>query len=190
VARPRSDDRRFALLEAATKVFAEHGLAAPTALIAKTAAVSNGSFFTYFATKDELIDALYRELRLDLATAVTSDFPRKANIRARLEHVFRRYVRWGGQNPLARKALRQIAMSPAITPEVRAEGRDLFADIERLHADAVAQRTLQVPPIVVGQTLKALAEMTIELCAQHPERADELEAVGFRMLWAALSSKP
>src|SRR5262245_43312026 len=98
MARPLSDERRAALLAAATKVFAEQGLSAPTSLISKTAHVSEGSFFTYFKTKDELINALYQELRLELAAAVMTDFPRRAGIKERLEHVFRRYVSWGAQN--------------------------------------------------------------------------------------------
>jgi AcrR family transcriptional regulator len=76
MARPLSDDRRASLLEAAMQVIAEHGLSAPTSLISRTANVSEGSFFTYFKTKDELINALYREIRLDLAAAVMRDFPR------------------------------------------------------------------------------------------------------------------
>ena len=47
----KSEDRRAALLDAAAKVFAERGLAAPTALVSKTAGVSEGSFFTSFKTK-------------------------------------------------------------------------------------------------------------------------------------------
>jgi AcrR family transcriptional regulator len=47
MARPRSEDRRASLLDAATKEFAEHGLSAPTSLISKIAGVSEGSFFTY-----------------------------------------------------------------------------------------------------------------------------------------------
>ena len=56
-------------------MFAKYGISARTALITKTAKVSEGSLFTYFKTKDELINALYRELRPDLASAIMSDFP-------------------------------------------------------------------------------------------------------------------
>src|SRR5262245_30221605 len=146
VARPRSDDRRASLLDAATRVFAEHGLAAPTSLISKTARVSEGSFFTYFKTKDELINALYRELRLDLASAVMSGFPRRAAARERLAHVWKGYVSWGVANPVARRALKHVSMSKAITTAVRAEGSTLFAEVERLQQDAVEQRRLQLPP--------------------------------------------
>jgi AcrR family transcriptional regulator len=189
--RPLSDDRRAALLAAATKVFAEHGISAPTALISKTAEVSEGSFFTYFKTKDELVNALYREIRLDLAAAVMNGFPRKATVQARLEHVFTRYVSWGAENPVARRALKHVSMSNVITDAVRAEGGVLFAEVERLQLDALEQRKLDhLPPAMASQALKALAEMTMDLIERQPKQAAKLKAAGFQMLWGALTSKP
>jgi len=191
MARPRSDDRRASLLAAATKVFAEHGLSAPTSLISKTAKVSEGSFFTYFKTKDELINALYREIRLDLAAAVMNGFPRKANVHDRLEHIWTRYVSWGVENPVARRALKHISMSNVITEAVRSEGGVLFAEVERLQLDAVEQRKLQhLPPLMASQALKALAEMTMDLIARQPDQAEAFTSAGFQMLWGALTSKP
>ncbi len=49
VARPRSEDKRMAILEAATEAIAEAGLGASTALIARKAGVAEGTIFRYFA---------------------------------------------------------------------------------------------------------------------------------------------
>jgi len=190
MARPLSEHRRAALLDAATKVFAEHGLSAPTSLISKTAGVAEGSLFTYFKTKDELINALYREIRLDFAAAVMNGFPRKASVRDRLKHVWTRYVAWNVENPVARKALRHASMSRAITADVRAEGSVLFAEVDRLQADAVEQRRLKLPPVMASQALKALADMTTDLIERQPEHSRQFTASGFQMLWGALTSKP
>ncbi|WP_224372217.1 TetR/AcrR family transcriptional regulator [Hyalangium versicolor] len=190
MARPKSDDRRAALLNAATKVFAERGLAAPTALISSEAKVSEGSFFTYFKTKDELINALYRDIRLQVADAVMPGFPRRAGIRERLEHIWSRYVMWGVENPLTRQALRLVSMSHVITPETRAEGAVIFAEVDRIELDAREQKRLQLPQHMAAHALKALAEMTMDLISQRPQEADQLRALGFQMLWGALSSKP
>jgi len=54
--RPRSDEKRIAILEAATRIIAAQGLSAPTAGIAKEAGVPNGSFFSYFETKTESLE--------------------------------------------------------------------------------------------------------------------------------------
>ena len=96
MARPKSEDKRNAILEAATRLFAERGLsAAPTSEISNWAGVAEGTLFTYFRTKDDLINALYRDIKLELADAMMSDFPRKKNVRTRLQHVWDRYVKWG-----------------------------------------------------------------------------------------------
>lgn len=94
MARPKSEDRRNAILEAATRLFAERGLAAaPTSEISKLAGVAEGTLFTYFEKKDDLINALYREIKPELADAMMSDFPRKKTVRTRLQHVWSRFVK-------------------------------------------------------------------------------------------------
>jgi AcrR family transcriptional regulator len=178
------------LLDAATKVFAEHGLAAPTSLISKTAEVSEGSFFTYFETKDELIKALYQEIRLDLAAAIMNDFPRKGSVRERFEHVWLRYVSWGAAHPVARRALKLVSMANVVTPAVRSDGA-LFAEVDRLHKDAIEQgKMAKLPPVMASQALKALAEMTMDLIEREPDQAELFKASGFQMLWGALAKKP
>ncbi|HYS81455.1 MAG TPA: helix-turn-helix domain-containing protein, partial [Anaeromyxobacteraceae bacterium] len=63
MARPKSEDKRNALLAAATQVIAELGVSAPTARIAQVAGVAEGTLFTYFRTKDELLNELYLALK-------------------------------------------------------------------------------------------------------------------------------
>src|ERR1700726_5263452 len=123
MARPRSEDKRNAILDAATRLFAERGLtAAPTSEISKLAGVAEGTLFTYFKTKDDLINALYREIKLELGDAMMSDFPRKKNIRTKLRHVWDRYVKWGIANPKQRKVLAQLQVSQSITKVTRDAG--------------------------------------------------------------------
>ena len=75
MARPLSEDKRTAILEAATEVVATLGLSAPTAKIAKGAGVAEGTLFTYFANKDELLNRLYLELKMDLRDAMMTGLP-------------------------------------------------------------------------------------------------------------------
>src|ERR1700689_4325064 len=115
MARPKSEDKRNAILDAATRLFAERGLtAAPTSEISKQAGVAEGTLFTYFRTKDDLINSLYREIKLELADAMMSDFPRKKNVGTRMRHVWDRYVNWGIANPKQRKVLGQLTVSEVV----------------------------------------------------------------------------
>ncbi len=67
MARPLSDEKRSALLAAAIDLFSENGIdSTPTAAISKAAGVAEGSLFTYFRSKDGLVNALYLELKASL----------------------------------------------------------------------------------------------------------------------------
>jgi AcrR family transcriptional regulator len=112
VARPKSEDKRNAILSGATRVFADRGLsAAPTSEISRRAGIAEGTLFTYFKTKDELINALYRETKRELADAMMSGFSGKKSIRAKLEHIWNGYINWGRANPEQRKVLAQVEVN-------------------------------------------------------------------------------
>jgi AcrR family transcriptional regulator len=187
----KKEHRRAALLEAAAHVFAEQGLTAPVSLISSSAGFSEGAFFAFFKSKDELINVLYRELRIELVAAVLADFPRDASVRQRLQHVFDRFVAWGIEHPASRKSLRLVSLADVITPRVRAEVEPLFVEIRRIHRDAIRSGEMpELPPLVAAQTLKSLAEMIMDLIEAHREDPATLKAVGFRLLWGALTAKP
>lgn len=122
MARLKSGDKRDRILAAAALTFAERGLAAPTAAISKAAEISEGSLFTYFATKDELLNALYREIKLNLAEAMMSEFSRHTDVRSKLEHIWNSFVNWGMENPAQRRVLAQLQVSDKLTRETRAVG--------------------------------------------------------------------
>ena len=80
MARVRSPEKRSAILQAAVREIAENGLAAPTAQIAKRAGVAAGTLFTYFASKEALLNQLYLELKGEVYTRINTDFPHKGSL--------------------------------------------------------------------------------------------------------------
>ena len=190
MARPRSEDKRNAILDAATRLFAERGLtAAPTSQISKLAGVAEGTLFTYFKTKDDLINALYREVKLELADAMMSDFPRKKNIRTKLRHVWDRYVNWGIANPRQRKVLAQLTVSEVLTKESRDAGSAPFVEFQAMIRDAIEQRVFRndVPVELISKSLAALVEATIDLTESNRARAKQYQDSGFQMFWAGIT---
>src|SRR5260221_3032870 len=144
MASPKSEDKRNASLHAATRLFAERGLtAAPTSQISNQAGVAEGTLFTYFETKDDLINSLYREIKLELADAMMSDFPRKKNVRTKLRHVWDRYVNWGIANPKQRKVLAQLHVSEGVTKESRDAGSAPFVEFQAMIRDAIEQHVFR-----------------------------------------------
>ena len=190
MARPKSEDKRNAILEAATHLFAERGLtAAPTSEISKQAGVAEGTLFTYFKTKDDLINALYREIKLELADAMMSDFPRKKNVRTRLRHVWDRYVNWGIANPKQRKVLAQLQVSEVLIKESKDAGGAPFVEFQIMIRDAIEQRVFRndLPAELISKSLATLVEATIDLTVSKPSKANKYRDSGFQMFWAGIT---
>src|SRR5712672_2973934 len=144
MAKLKSEDRRNAILSAATRVFAERGLGAPTVAITIAASVAEGSLFTYFKTKDDLINALYREIKLELADAMMSGFPRKQRVRTRLRHVWDGYVNWGVNNPEQRRVLAQLQVSGMLSKESIEAGSAPFVEMQNMIRDAIERHIFRV----------------------------------------------
>jgi AcrR family transcriptional regulator len=190
MARIKSEDKRNAILAAATEVFAERGLGAPTSAISRAAGVAEGTLFTYFATKDEMVNALYREIKLELADAMMSDFPRRAGVRERFQHVWDRYVIWGVTNPAQQRALQQMTVWSGLTEESKRAGIAPFLEIEKMAEAAVAQHLFLDRPLeFIRSAMDALAETTMEFMRRDPDQAEMYRRNGFEMLWAGVTRK-
>jgi AcrR family transcriptional regulator len=188
MARPKSDDKRNAILAAATAVVAEQGPAAPTAKIAKLAAVAEGSLFTYFATKDELLNQLYLELKSDLRQAMLAPAPGADTTRKKLRHTWLQYVNWGVSNPEKRKVLAQLGVSDRITTQSKSEGVRGFNEISALLRESAANGALRErPPAFVGAIMVALGDATMDFMAKDPEHAEDYAASGFEAFWSAIA---
>jgi AcrR family transcriptional regulator len=190
VARPKSEDKRNAILEAATRLFAERGLAAaPTSTISNWAGVAEGTLSTYFRTKDDLINSLYREIKLELTDAMMLDFLRKKNVRTRLRHVWDRYVKWGIANPKQRKVLAQLQVSEVLTKESREAGSAPFVKLQTMIRDAIEQRLFRndLPVELISKSLAALVEATLDLTASNSSKAKHSRDSGFQMFWAGVT---
>ena len=115
VARPRSEDRRNAILAATVEVIAEQGLGAPTAAIAKRAGVPHGSVFTYFETKTELLNVLYLELTRALTDTVLAVMPAEDDTRAQFHHLWVSWTSWGVSHPSKRRVQAQLNVSDQVS---------------------------------------------------------------------------
>jgi AcrR family transcriptional regulator len=190
VARPRSDDKRNAILSAATRIFAERGLSAPTSAISNLAGVAEGTLFTYFKNKEELLNELYREIKLDLADAMMSGFPRKKSVRTRLRHIWNSYTTWGVSHPDQRRVLSQLLLSDSLTVESKKAGSAPFVEIQAMSQEAVQQRILQdIPQDFFSATMDASAQTTVAFIAAHPASAEKYQTLGFEIFWRGISKK-
>ncbi len=190
MARPRSDDKRNAILLAAIRVFAERGLGAPTSAISSAAGVAEGTLFIYFSTKDELLNSLYREIKMELADAMMAGFPRRKSVSVRLTHIWDCATDWGLANPERSLALTQLQISDRLTQESRVAGALPFAEIARIIQDAIEQRLLRdIPLEFIGATMEDSIQTAIRFMTAEPTEADKYRTLGFEMFWRAIARR-
>ena len=184
MARPRSDHKRNAIMSAATRVIASQGLGAATATIAKEASVSNGSLFTYFETKADLLNQLYLELKTEMAGATLDGLPPESDIRQQLFHVWTHWLRWATSCPEKRRALTHLEVSDEITPESRQQARQTMTHIARLLERSRENGPMRDAPLgFVASLMSALADATTDFIIREPTNADEHVRTAFEALW-------
>jgi AcrR family transcriptional regulator len=189
MARPKSEDKRNAILAAATRVIVTQGLSAPTAMIAREAGISNGSLFTYFNTKAELFNQLYLELKASTAEAADLEgLPAGAKLREQVFHIWSNWMTWSMSNLEKRRALAQLHVSDEITPATRAKAHETMAGIAELLERVRAGGPLRtVPMSFVVAILNSLADATIDYMIHDPSNAKKHCKVGFDALWRAIA---
>ena len=190
MARLRSDDRRNAVVDAATRCIASHGLGASTASIAQAAGVSTGSLFTYFPTKTALLNHLYVDLKTALATALLDAAHEGNDARGQMAALWAAWLDWAIANPDSRRALAQLAVSDEITAESRDAGHRAMARIAALLERSRGNGPMADLPLgFVSTVLNAIAEATVEYIAGDPAGADAHREASFAAVWRMLGGR-
>jgi AcrR family transcriptional regulator len=188
MARPKSEDRRDAIMSAASRVIASQGLGAATATIAKEAGISNGSLFTYVETKADLLNQLYLELKTEMAAAALDGLPAGADLRKQTLHAWTNWTAWAVANPEKRRALAQLGVSDEITPASRAAGHKTMAGIADLMGQIHASGSMRkAPKAFVAEIMNSLVEATMDYMVRDPTNAKKHSQTGFDALWRVIA---
>lgn len=100
--RPATGGRREDILAAALALFAErgfHGTAMPD--IAARADLAAGTIYRHFASKEVLVNEIYRRAKLALAGALLGDVDASADLRSQFHRLWWNLVRFARAEPLA-----------------------------------------------------------------------------------------
>ncbi len=186
MARPLSEEKRNALLEAAANAIAAEGVGVSTSRIAKEAGVATGSLFLYFPTKDDLLNQLYATIKQEIAESMLADYPKEADVSERMRNVWTAYLKWGVANPSKRLAMSQLSVSHRITKEVRDESMRLLREVEILLRECLGPKSSMTVAFAVG-IMTALTEVTIGFMTSDKKKASKYAEAGFMALMNALS---
>lgn len=189
MAREKTVDKENAILEAAITVFAERGFwNTPTSLISKTAGVADGTLFTYFATKDDLIHAVYVTIKAEVAEILMTDFERYPTVKDKFRHIWTGYIQWGVSHPQRFKVMQQIKTNYTLDPKVAAQASEPFAAVEQISHDSIASGLFHDYPVdYLGALMDTQTNMTIELISANPQQMAYYMDIGFEILWKGVT---
>ena len=139
--------KRDQILEAALGLFIENGFEkTPTSAISKAAGVATGTLFHHFKTKEDLINALYLDVKIALlenlaantAPASSSD-GNEVNLKAQIKALWFNMIDWVLLHPQEFRFLAQFGESAHIASSTREKVEEAFANSQALFAQGVEE---------------------------------------------------
>ncbi|HZR38746.1 MAG TPA: TetR/AcrR family transcriptional regulator [Ktedonobacteraceae bacterium] len=189
MARPKSLDKRNAILAAAIELIAEQGLSVPTSRIAQVAGVAEGTLFTYFETKEQLLNDLYLTLKHEERENMMRDYPFQASLKERARHFWNTYVTFGVNHPDKYKVVTLLSVSDHINEQIKRLGREGYEALEAMLQECLGSGALKDQPSEFGIALLiSLMNMTTTFILQHPAEAERFRDAGFTAFWHAVTT--
>ena len=135
------------ILEAAITLLAEYGTAVPTAKIAQQAAVSNGTLFNYYPTKQALLDGVYLSIKKEVSTQVINQVAKETtDIKDLILYLWQQYISWAMGNSLKQQVASLLRASLVISDEARASVDEIFSFINIKLEEAQSKQLIRDMP--------------------------------------------
>jgi AcrR family transcriptional regulator len=141
---PTADLTRQRLIRAALELFATRGYHdTTTAQIAKKAGVAEGTIYRHFASKQQLVNELYRAAQRWATKVVQEASADGGGARTQLAAVAHALLEGAARDPNVVKLGLLDSLGAILDEESHRAERELYAAIERLVADGKAQGTVR-----------------------------------------------
>ncbi|WP_339845523.1 TetR/AcrR family transcriptional regulator [uncultured Halopseudomonas sp.] len=130
VPRPRIKDKRAAILQAALKVFAEGGVnGVPMPALAEEAGVGTGTIYRYFSSKEELVNQLFREEKVNLHKRLYSELEPSLTPYDKFAVVWQRMVLYTREAPASYRFMELQDHRPYLDDDSRTLDRETRAPL-------------------------------------------------------------
>ncbi len=185
-------DKRQLLLDAALKLFVEYGFhGTPTSLIAKEAGVANGTLFHYFKTKDELIVALYVDIKSRMGKYVFENAKGQPTFKETVKEQYLASLYWALDNQLQFRFTEQFKNSPYLA---RIAPQEIEASLKPFHDmlhKGIKDKIIKPHPVDMLFTLISNQTFGINqyLISNNFSKAKQHQVItdSFEMLWAMIT---
>lgn len=185
------NDKKQQIIDAAIRLMSAEGVGVATAKIAKEAEVSNGTLFNYFATKQDLIDAVYLSIKANMANDVIAEVDFSKDSQRVLLQVWQAYANWCIANHLQDRVMALLKSSQLLTEETKQAGQELWQFLfELIEADIKAGKLIDCPPIYLCEVMASQLAATIAYAIAHQHSKKALAALielSFSIYWKGIS---
>lgn len=182
---------RDKILDAALGLFASQGFdgtAVPE--VARAAGIATGSIYRHFASKEALVNALYRQWKGRLLAALQSDFPASATPRAQFAHLWAALVGFAEAAPAAFDFLETHYHAPyldAASREVEASVMSFARQFAESAARAGAVRDL-APDLAIAVVFGIFVNVMRKLRDGSLSDCERCSAEAEACAWAAIKT--
>ncbi len=146
----RAGDKRTAILEATLNLISERGFHnTPMSKIAKTSGVSTGIIYHYFANKEELINELYREIKLEFIQAVLVGYSEELSFHKRFLKIWFNFLHYGLKYPQKGTFLEQFENSPYLKPSLQEDFSRKIAPLFNFFQQGIKEDIFKTLPLEV-----------------------------------------
>jgi len=183
-------DNRTRILEAALNLFITKGFdGTPTAKIAQEAAVSNGTLFHYFKTKEVLISELYMSIKEEYKHYLLENIPKSETLKGRLKQLWICCARWHAENKDKVTFFMMFTSSPHINNLTKAESSRNFIFIYELFTEGIEKEIIiDIDQGLIMHYFYSSISAFSNFVAEGSDRFDKFVEAAFQMWWRSAAS--
>lgn len=147
-------DKRSSVLETALRLFVEYGFHnTPTSKIAKEAGISSGTLFYFFPTKDDLVVALYLDIKTKLGCQIIENIANEKSLKEIFKKYYEGTLNWAMHHKAEFKFLEQFNSSPYLKKIAEEEIQKNIKPLKELLQNGVNEGIIKPMDIEIIFTL-------------------------------------
>lgn len=176
-------------MHTAKKLFAVNGFyGTATARIAKDAGVSNGILFHYFPTKDDLIRAMYFDVKDRLFEYSLSQIYKGATLKESIYTLWLAAVEWNLENPEDFEFMLQFENSPFYSIDLEKSHRYVQMSLELAEKGISEGVFKHITPLLLFQVMSSMVQTTVRFLRNNETYQQDIEYKNrlFEMAWDAI----
>lgn len=145
------DDKRRQIFDAALDLFWEGGFhAAPMAKLAQHAGIPVGTIYRHFESKEELIHALYTDIKARRIEATLAGYDPALSLRQRFDRLWRNGMEYCVTHPLEFRFAEQYAHSPYLRDAAKSIQSEIAEDLVHFYAEGYREGIFKtLPPEII-----------------------------------------